>query len=261
MPRVLGHAFVWNKVQGLFFLWPHAKLQSHPQFSLLSILPSGIPAISFPSLDSGSFILLCFSSGGSGIWSWPYIFGMAKNNLALLTFLFLSTNFWHRRHVPPRLLHASQVRIKPKASHKVSKHSTNWPAPAACLNLHIDSWLSIAKQQGSCSSLPWSHCAIHFWPTRPLCPREVFLLLLAHFLTTGDTWLSKLFISISPGHPGTLPFLASLVAQRSAWLNSDHSMHGKGVWHHWSRRFSLEMLHMVILPSPSLASLFPLCMG
>lgn len=245
---------------GLLF-WPHAKLQSHPQFSPLSILPSGIPAFSFPSLDSGYFILLCFSSGGSGSGSragltfsvWPRTtLHFWPSCLYLLTSG--TAGMYHHVYFMP-------VRIKPKASHKVSKHSTNWPAPAACLNLCIDSWLSIAKQQGSCSSLPWSHCAIHFWPTRPLCPREVFLLLLAHFLTTGDTWLSKLFISISPGHPGTLPFLASLVAQRSAWLNSDHSIHGKGVWHHWSLRFSFEMLHMVILPSSSLASLFPLCMG
>lgn len=131
---------------GLLF-WPHVKLQSHPQFSPFSILPSVIPAFSFPSLDSGYFILLCFSSGGSGIWSWPCIFCMAKNNLALLTLRPLPTNFWHRRHVPPRLLHASQVRIKPKASRKVSKHSTNWPAPAACLNLRIDSWLSIVDSK------------------------------------------------------------------------------------------------------------------
>lgn len=46
-------------------------------------------------------ILLCVSRGSSGIWCWPYIFCIAKNNLALLTLLSLPTNFWHCRHEPP----------------------------------------------------------------------------------------------------------------------------------------------------------------
>lgn len=204
--------------------------------------------------------MLCVSNGGSGIWSWPYIFCIAKNNLALLTLLSLPTNYWHCRQEPPRLLHASQEGIKPKAPRKISKHSTNWPAPAACLNLRIDSWLSIVDSKEAV--LPFCGVTVWFisgWHTLSALGKFSFLFWLIY--VPQEILGSPNSISISPRHPGTLLFPAFLVDQRSAWLNSDHSMHGKGVWRHWSLRFSLEVLHMVILPSPSLASLFPMCMG